>query len=237
MNFNGIAILTAAALFAAGTAFAADVDESGQKKQAATVKSGKGIQDAYILDKKPNGITIGYKDGCRFIPFSDMPQEYRQKFGYDLIKSTRYENKLKAQKSAAEQEEAEQKARAEKRNAEADKRYKDFRISAQQNTVQKLEHDLKEAKKRLETAEQPASRDRGALGMSSFSSNRATIESPWGYGERIRSGANSAAVTGKLMKEVDTVDAKRDSQAQEVINLQLKLEAAQRTLDEMLSKN
>ena len=37
------------------------------------------------------------------------------------------------------------------------------------------------------------------------------------------------------MKEVDTLDANRENQAQDVIDLQLKLEAAQRILDKMLS--
>ena len=36
------------------------------------------------------------------------------------------------------------------------------------------------------------------------------------------------------MKEADTLSVKRDNQAQDVIDLQLKLEAAQKTLDTML---
>ena len=38
------------------------------------------------------------------------------------------------------------------------------------------------------------------------------------------------------MKEVDTLGTKRDKQAQDVIDLQLKLEAAQRTLDALLQQ-
>ena len=36
------------------------------------------------------------------------------------------------------------------------------------------------------------------------------------------------------MKEVDSLSSKRDNQAQDVVDLQIKLEAAQRTLDELL---
>ena len=36
------------------------------------------------------------------------------------------------------------------------------------------------------------------------------------------------------MKEVDSLNAKRDDRKQNVIDLQLKLEAARRTLDKML---
>ena len=232
MKFTAFAMMAAAALFA-GAVFAADEGKDGVKTQTVTLKSGKVLQDAYILDKKPNGITLAYKDGCMFVYFSDMPLEYQQKFGYDSIKSARYEKKLDEQKKFAEIEESERKAR-EKRNANEDKHYKDKRISAQQQTVRKLELQLAEAQKRLETTEQTISQDRGSLGMSSIGSKQVCIESPWGYGERIKSGELNSAVRNKLMKEVDTMGAKRDNQAQNVIDLQLKLEAAQRTLDALL---
>ena len=73
--------------------------------------------------------------------------------------------------------------------------------------------------------------------MSSVGSTRVSIESPWGYGGLIRSGEHNAAVTNKLMKEVGAMGAKRDNPAQDVIDLQLKLEAAQRTLDKMLEED
>ena len=226
--------IIAAALLVGVASFAADSNKDSAK-HTVTLKSGKVLEDAYILDKKPNGITLAYKDGCMFVHFSDMPLEYQQKFGYDPIKSARYEKKLDEQKKAAAKEEAERKAKEQKRKAEEDKHYKDQRITAQQQKVRKLELELNEAKKRLATTENTISQDRGALsGISSVGSTRVCIESPWGYGGRIRSGEHNAAITNKLMKEVDTMGAKRDNQAQDVIDLQLKLEAAQRTLDAML---
>ena len=39
------------------------------------------------------------------------------------------------------------------------------------------------------------------------------------------------------MKEVDTTSVKRDNKAQDVIDLQLKLEAAQKTLDKLREEN
>ena len=227
--------ILAAMLFAGASMYAADEDKS-KETHTITLKDGKVLQDAYILDKKPNGITLAYKDGCMFINFSDMPLKYQQAFGYDPIKSARYERKLNEQKKANAKADAEQKARAEKRKADEDKHYKDSRINAQQQRVRKLELELEEAKKRLETTEKTISQDRDSLGMSSVGSQQVSVESLWGYGGRIRSSTRNAAVTNKLMKEVDTLDAKRDSQAQDVIDLQLKLEAAQRTLDELLKR-
>ena len=235
MKLTTFAMMAAAALFA-GAAFAADSGD-GETKHTVTLRSGKVLQDAYILDKKPNGITLAYKDGCMFIPFSDMPLEYQQKFGYDPIKSARYEKKLAEQKKALEKEQAEEKAREKKRKAEEDKRYKDNRINIQQQKVRRLELELAEAQKRLDTTEKTISQDRGTLGMSSVGSKQVCIESPWGYGGRIKSGELNSAVRNKLMKEVDTMSAKRDNQAQDVIDLQLKLEAAQKTLDTLLQNN
>ena len=228
------AILTAV-LLAGAAVYAAD-ENTDKEKHTVTLKDGNVLEDAYILDKKPNGITLAYKDGCKFIKFSDMPLKYQQAFGYDPIKSARYEKKLNDQKNLLAQEEAEQKARAEIRRASEDKHYKDGRINAQQQTVRKLELQLDEAKKRLETTEKTISQDRDSLGMSSVGTQQVSVESLWGYGGRVRSSTRNAAVTNKLMKEVDTLGTKRDKQAQDVIDLQLKLEAAQRTLD-MLIQN
>ena len=74
------AILIAVAFLAAGTAVSA-ADTDTPAPQTVTLRSGKVLKDAYILDKKPNGITVAYKDGAIFIPFSDMPLDYQQKFG------------------------------------------------------------------------------------------------------------------------------------------------------------
>lgn len=229
------AILTAV-LLAGAAVYAADENKDNKEKHTVTLRDGKVLEDAYILDKKPNGITLAYKNGCKFIKFSDMPLKYQQAFGYDPIKSARYEKKLDDQKKILAKEEAEQKARAETRKAAEDKHYRDGRINAQQQTVHKLELQLDEAKKRLETTEKTLSQDRDALGMSSVGTQQVSVESLWGYGGRIRSSTRNAAVTNKLMKEVDTLSTKRDRQAQDVIDLQLRLEAAQRTLD-MLMQN
>ena len=104
MKLTTFAMLAVAALFA-GAAFAADSEKDSAKTHTVTLRSGKVLQEAYILDKKPNGITVAFKDGCMFIPFSDMPLEYQQKFGYDPIKSARYEKKLKDQQKIREIEE------------------------------------------------------------------------------------------------------------------------------------
>ena len=222
-----------AALFACVAVFADDpADESENLK--ITLKNGKVLEDAYILDKKPNGITLANKDECIFVHFSDMPLEYQRKFGYVATKSARYENKLAERKKAIEIEETERKAREKLRDANEDKHYKDKNISMQQQAISKLKHQLEEAKKSLETTENTIAQDRNAPGMSSIGSSRVSIESPWGYGEHIRSGEHNTAVTNMLMKEASPQDTKRDKQMQNVLELQLKLEAAQRTLDELL---
>lgn len=226
--------LAALLLFAGTAAFAAEAEKSEARTQNVTLRNGQVLEDAFILDKRPNGITLAYKDGCMFVKFSDMPLEYRQAFGYDPIKSARYERKLNEQKKILEKEEAERKARMEKRSAGEDKHYKDKRINAQQQTVRRLELELDEAQKRLAETEKVINQNRDALGLSEVGSKQVSVESPWGYSGRIRSSTYNAAVTNKLKKEVDTLGMKLDNQVRDVITLKLKLEAAQRTLDELL---
>ena len=230
MNRTFSAILIAGAVCALGTAAYA-ADDSKPATHTVTLRSGKVLQDAYILDKKPNGITVAYKDGAMFIPFSDMPLDYQKKFGYDPIKSARYEKKLYEQKKAAEREEEDRKEKEAKRKASDDKRYKSRQLLEQQQKVRRLELELEEAQKRLDATDKTLGENRSSLaGMTTMDSSRVSIESPWGYGGRIRSGKNKAALTNRLMKEHDTLESNRDNQAQAVLDLKLKLEAAQRSL-------
>ena len=236
MNRTLSAIMIAGAVFALGMPSVAAADGK-PATYTVTLRSGKVLQDAYILDKKPNGITVGYKNGCMFIPFSDMPLEYQKKFGYDPISSARYEKKIIDKQKAAQKEENERLAKEKKRKAQQDKYYKDRQISMQQQRVRKLELQLEEAEKRLATTDQTIGENRATLaGMATADDSRVSIESPWGYGGRIRSGQHNATITNRLLKENDKLTFSRGNQAQDVIDLKLKLEAAQRSLDLMLEK-
>ena len=237
MNHTARFAVLAAVLFAGTAVFAADTStKTKEEKHTVTLKSGKVLEDAVILDKKPNGITLGYKDGAAFIPFSDMPTDIQKRFGYDPVKSARYEKKIDDQKKASKKAQEEQKAREKQEKVEQDKRNKDRRISQQQQRVRKLELELEEAKKKLENAENTVTEDRSALVSTLNNNSRVGVDTPWGVG-RIRTSSNNSAVRNKLMKEVDTMSVKRDNLAQDVIDLQLKLEAAQKTLNTLLENS
>ena len=237
MNHTAHFAVLAAVLFAGTAVFAADTASNDKaEKRTVKLKSGKVLEDAVILDKKPNGITVGYKDGAAFIPFSDMPTEIQQRFGYDPVKSARYEKKIDDQKKANKKAQEEQKAREKQQKAEQDQRNKDRRISQQQQKVRKLELELEEAKKKLENMDNTVAEDRSALVSTLNNNSRVGVDTPWGVG-RIRTSSNNSAVRNKLMKEVDTMSVKRDNMAQDVIDLQLKLEAAQKTLNTLLENS
>ena len=225
--------ILAALLFAGAAVFAADTTKG--EKHDITLNSGKVLHDAFILDKKPNGVTFGHKDGCTFVRFSDMSAAAQKYFNYDPEKAASYEKKIEDQKKANQKAAEKQKAKEQKQKAEQDQRNKERRIAQQEQTVRKLELQLDEAKKRLQNTENTVSQDRGAL-VSTISSNNTTrvcVDNPWGVGRIRTTSNNNGAVRNKLMKEVDTMSAKRDNQAQDVIDLQLKLEAAQKTLEKM----
>ena len=226
----------AALLFAGTAVFAADTDKV--EKHDVTLKSGKVLKDAFILDRKPNGITFGYKDGCSFVRFTDLPEKVQKYFNYDPDEAASYEKKMESQKKANKEAAEKQKAKEQKQKAEQDKRNRERRIAQQEQTVRKLELQLEEAKKRLENTENTVSQDRNAL-VSTVSNNnnsRISVDTPWGV-SRVRTSNNNSAVRNKLMKEVDTMSVKRDNQAQDVIDLQLKLESAQKTLEKLKENN
>ena len=228
MNRTAQFALLAALLFAGSAVFAADGAKSG--KRTVTLKNGKVLEDAYVLDQRPNGVTVGYKDGCTFIRFSDMPKNIQDQFGYDPEAAAKYEKKVEDQQKTKQKAAEKQKAKEKSQKAEQDKRAKERRIEQQEQKVRKLELQLEEAQKQLQNMESTVSQDRGAL-VSTLDNSRVSIDTPWGV-NRVRTSRNSA-VRNKLMTEVDTMSTKRENKAQDVIDLKLKLESAQKTLDKL----
>ena len=230
------AVLTAL-LFAGTAVFAADTDKEKLEKHDVTLKSGKVLKDAVVLNKNPTGVTFGYKDGAAFVPYSEMPAKAQTYFGYDPAEAASYEKKVEDQKKANQKAAEKQKAKEKKQKAEQDKRNRERRISQQEQTVRKLQLQLEEEKKRLQTMENTVSQDRSSLvsTVGNDNNSRVSVDTPWGV-SRVRT-SNNSAVRNKLMKEVDTMSVKRDNQAQNVIDLQLKLEAAQKTLDKLREDN
>lgn len=232
MNHTVHFAVLAALLFACTAVFAADSDKNKAEKHDITLKSGKVLKDAVILDKKPNGVTFGYKDGASFVRFSDMPEKAQKYFNYNPEEAEKYEKKIESQKAANKKAAEKQKAKEQKQKTEQDKRNHERRIAQQEQTVRKLELQLEEAKKKLSNTENTVSQDRGALVSTLNDNTRVRVDTPWGVG-RIKTSNSNGAVRNKLMKEVDTLSVKRDNQAQDVIDLQLKLEAAQKTLEKL----
>ena len=234
MNHTAHFAVLATLLFAGAAVFAADTDKSKTVSHTIKLKSGKVLENAVVLDKKPNGVTLGYKEGAAFVPYTDMPTKAQEYFGYDPDEAAKYEKKIEDQKKANQKAAEKQKAKEQKQKTEQDKRNKERRIAQQEQTVRKLELQLEEAKKKLQNTENTVSQDRSTL-VSTVSNNngtRVSVDTPWGV-SRVRTSSNNSAVRNKLMKEVDTMSVKRDNQAQDVIDLQLKLESAQKTLDKL----
>ena len=234
MKHTAFYAVLAALLFAGTAVFAADSDK--KVSRTVTLKSGKVLENAVVLDKKPTGVTLGYKDGAMFVPFTDMPKKAQEYFGYDPEEAAKYEKKIEDQKKANQKAAEKQKAKEQKQKAEQDKRNKERRIAQQEQTVRKLELQLDEAKKRLQNTEDTVSQDRNALVSTVSNNTRVSVDTPWGV-SRIRTSSDNGAVRNKLLKEVDTMSVKRDNLAQDVIDLQLKLESAQKTLEKLKESN
>ena len=100
MNHTAHFAVLATLLFAGATVFAADTDKSKTVSHTIKLKSGKVLENAVVLDKKPNGVTLGYKEGAAFVPYTDMPTKAQEYFGYDPDEAAKYEKKIEDQKKA-----------------------------------------------------------------------------------------------------------------------------------------
>ena len=194
MNRTAQFALLAALLFAGAAVFAADSAKSG--KRTVTLKNGKVLEDAYVLDERPNGVTVGYKDGCTFIRFSDMPKNIQDQLGYDPEAAAKYEKKVEDQQKTRQKAAEKQKAKEKSQKTEQNKRARERQIAQQEQTVRKLELQLEEAQKQLDSMESTVSQDRSAL-VSTLDNSRVSIDTPWGV-NRVRTSSNST-VRNKLM--------------------------------------
>jgi hypothetical protein len=104
MNLSKNILLTLAITFAAFTGFAGE---------DYTLPSGRVLKNAYIMERKPDGVTVGHSTGVMFIKYKDMPVELRKKLGYDKKEYDDYEKRKR------EAQKAQQKYSAKKRAEEA----------------------------------------------------------------------------------------------------------------------
>ncbi|MCK4983755.1 MAG: hypothetical protein KAS17_12570 [Victivallaceae bacterium] len=107
-----------------------------------TMASGRVLKNAYVVERKPNGVVVGHSCGVMFVKYKKMPEDLREKLGYDPAKCARYEEKKRKKKKARREHNAAERAKKTKLE-------KELNIRRGQYKIVELEDKIKETKLRI----------------------------------------------------------------------------------------
>ena len=65
-----------------------------------TLPSGRVLENAYIVERKPNGVVVGHSTGVMFVKFSKVSEKLRKELGYDPVKHAKYKERRRKKKKA-----------------------------------------------------------------------------------------------------------------------------------------
>jgi len=107
-----------------------------------TFPSGRVIKNAYIIEKKPNGVVVGHSTGVMFVKYKKLPEDLRKKLGYDEAKYNKYNEKKRKKKKASRERNA-------AKNVKHEKFKKDLKIKRGKYRIRELENKIKETELRI----------------------------------------------------------------------------------------
>lgn len=198
-----------------------------------TLPDGRIMKSAYILDRKPNGVTFANDSAVAFVRFTDMPPEMQKALGYDAVKSASYEKQLEKSRKASEKEAAKRKEAENEAMRKANARLKESAIFRQKQRIQEIELQIQELQRKATVMDKHLEEDRGAK-FSLAGSGNCRIISPFGFGLRRAGNGQAARVINDASREINNIEIRRGNVSQDIISLQLKLNAEKRILERML---
>ncbi len=113
--------------------------------ESVKMPNGQIYKNPIVMGQTPLGLDIGYDGGIAFWKFTDLPESYQKKYGYDPAKAAEYEKQLQASKAAAVKREAAKEAENEKINLEVYTQ----QVKAYGLKIQDLETKLKQYREKL----------------------------------------------------------------------------------------
>ncbi|MDD5727088.1 MAG: hypothetical protein PHV59_00860 [Victivallales bacterium] len=111
-----------------------------------TMPSGRVLRDAYIMERKPDGVVVAHSTGVMFVKYSQMPEKLRKELGYDPEECSEYEKKEQKQKAAAAKRRAAAKAEQAKRDKKIEERRAKYRITELEDKIKATELHIKRLK-------------------------------------------------------------------------------------------
>lgn len=118
-------------------------------KEDYTMPSGRVLHDAYIMERKPNGVTVGHSTGVMFVKYNQMTPEMRKQLGYDEKACAEYETKKRKHNAAVRKRRAAEKAEKAKLDKKLEKRREQYRITELEDKIKATELHIKRMKAEL----------------------------------------------------------------------------------------
>lgn len=216
------------------TAALIEDSKSSKDKKDIMLQTGKVLKNAYVLDKRPNGLSVAHDDGVMFIHFSDMPLEMQKKYNYNPIKAAAYERDLQKSRKAAEKAEMDRKADQEEAVRKAAARMKDQAIFKKRQRIKELELQIDELKRKTSAMDRNIERNQSErFHLATTGTGSVRVATPFGFG-RIGGHNNVSTVLNETRRETENLQMRRDNAAQDLIDLQLRLESEKHELGVMM---
>lgn len=123
-------------------AVVADTD-SATKSTEYQLPDGRVLKNPIVLEKEPNGLSVGHDRGITFVKFADLPADIQKRYNYDPETAQQYEKKQKAAQQARTARQAEEKRTAAHTDESRNQTLAAAKARAQENEITKLELRLK----------------------------------------------------------------------------------------------
>ncbi|GEM_PF-3091872 len=208
---------------------------SSSNRKNLVLPTGKVLKHAYILSRKPNGITIAYDDGVQFFRFSEMPESFQRLFNYDAKKCKAFEKEVSEAEAKAAAEEAKRKEKEAIAMKKAEERHNEKQIFEQRQKIKKYELELAEMERRASTMERHIEQNRrDKVNLAGLGGRSISV---WGGGliRRNRPGSGQvAAAINDARRENSELQPRSENVRQDIISQKNKLEAAKLSLEMML---
>lgn len=94
-----------------------------------TMPSGRVLRNAYVMERKPDGVVVGHETGVMFVKYDQMPENLSRELGYDPEKCASYEEAQRKAQAAGQKQQAEKAAADAKFRQELHSRQEKYRIT------------------------------------------------------------------------------------------------------------
>ncbi|MDD5597219.1 MAG: hypothetical protein PHV82_04705 [Victivallaceae bacterium] len=104
-----------------------------------TMPSGRVLKNAYVMERKPNGVVVGHETGVMFVKYDQLPEKLSRQLGYDPEKCAGYEQAQRQAKNARQKQQAAKVAADAKFRKELHSRQEKYKIVELEDKIKATE--------------------------------------------------------------------------------------------------